>query len=90
MIGSKRAQYLGLSVMYGGGDPVRRLIQPPFQVESHLYQPVQVADWIASIVGPLWSHRALPVQYADEQWAEKYFAARIEGAAVNSTVKLRR
>lgn len=78
-----------IRVMYGA-DPINRLIQPPFQVESHLYQTIQAADWISSVVGALWSHRALPTQFADEIWAEKYFATRIDAAATHSTVKLAR
>jgi hypothetical protein len=77
-----------MRAMYGQ-DPVRRLVQPPFQVESHLYQAVQVADWISAVVGPLWSFRALPQQFADEAWAEKYFAQRIDGASTHSSVRLR-
>ena len=33
--------------MYGRGETRRRLIEPPFHLESHRYQTVQVADWIA-------------------------------------------
>ena len=67
----------------------KRLIEPPYQVESHLYQTIQAADWISAIVGPLWSFRAQPSQYADREWAEKYFGGRIEAAATHSKVTLR-
>lgn len=67
----------------------KRLIEPPYQVESHLYQTIQAADWIASIIGPLWAYRALPGQFADRAWADKYFASRIETAATHSKVTLR-
>jgi hypothetical protein len=77
-----------MRAMYGKDDPVRRLIQPPFQVESHLYQAVQVADWISSVIGSLWAYRALPEQFADAVWAEKYFASRIAAAETHSSVKL--
>lgn len=79
-----------MRAMYGRDDPVRKLSQPPFQVESHLYQTVQVADWISSIIGPLWTYRALPTQFADTQWADNYFSTRIEAAATHSSVRLRR
>lgn len=77
-----------LRTMYGQF-PATRLIQAPFQAESHLYPTVQAADWIASIIGPLWTHRALPYEFEDRAWAEKYFGARIEAALGNySTVRL--
>jgi hypothetical protein len=77
-----------MRAMYGKDDPVNRLIQPPFQVESHLYQAVQVADWISSVIGALWAYRALPDQFSDAVWAEKYFASRIAAAETHSSVKL--
>lgn len=78
-----------MRAMYGKDDPVRRLIQPPFQAESHLYQTVQAADWLSSVIGALWAYRAQPGQFTDAIWAEKYFAARIADAVThNSSVKL--
>jgi hypothetical protein len=77
-----------MRAMYGRDDPVRRLIQPPFQVESHLYQAVQAADWVSSVIGALWAYRALPNQFKDSVWAEKYFAARIAAAEMHSSVRL--
>ena len=35
------------------GRPRRQLIEPPFDLESHRYQTVHAADWIASLVGRL-------------------------------------
>jgi len=37
--------------MFGGDEPRRHIIEPPFQVESHMYQSLQAADWIAGLVG---------------------------------------
>ena len=37
--------------MYNPSEPRRCLIEPPFQVESHRYQTMQAADWIAGLVG---------------------------------------
>lgn len=39
--------------MYGGPDRRRHLIEPLFHLESHRYQTVQAADWIAALVGRL-------------------------------------
>ena len=39
--------------MYGGDEPRRYLMEPPFQLESDRYQTIQAADWIAGLVGRL-------------------------------------
>lgn len=76
--------------MYGL-NPAKRILQAPFQAESHLYPTIQAADWIASIVGPIWAHRASPHEFADQAWAERYFGNRIEAAlGAYSTVHLQR
>lgn len=73
-----------------GEEPVLRLIQPPFQAESHLYQTIQAADWISSLIGPLWAHEVLPQEFPDYEWAKKYFGGRITSAATYSSVQKRR
>jgi hypothetical protein len=68
-----------MRTMYGA-NPARRMLQAPFQAESHLYPTIQAADWIAALVGPLWAHRVLPSEFSDQEWAERYFGRRIEQA----------
>lgn len=77
-----------LKTMWGQA-PATRLLEPPYQVESHLYQTTQAADWISNIIGPLWAFRAAPTQFPDREWAEKYFGTRIKSASTHSSVKLR-
>ena len=78
-----------LSTMYGQHQ-AKRLAIAPFQAESHLYPTVQAADWIASIIGPLFAYRALPLEFEDQAWAEKYFEQRIASVLGRfSRVKLR-
>lgn len=74
--------------MYGQ-DGARGLMEPPYQVESHLYPSVQMADWISSIVGSLWSYKTRPTEFPDEEWAEKYFSARLASASTHSKVRLK-
>lgn len=62
------------------------LIEPPYQVESHIYSTVQMADWIASIVGSLWNYRVSPEEYPDEEWAEKYFGERLARLETHSNL----
>ena len=66
----------------------RHIIEPPFQVESHRYQTCQCADWLCGLYGRLGSFRAKPDEYSDMDWAEKYFATRIENVAWQSSLKL--
>ncbi len=45
--------------MYGAGPERRRhLIEPLFNLESHRYQTIQAADWIAAPVGRIWCYLA--------------------------------
>ncbi len=81
-----------IHTMYGdikGQNRARNLIHPPIQLPSSLHDTIQAADWIAGIIGPLWAYRVKPVEFADRQWAEQYFGARIKSAETHSSVKTR-
>jgi hypothetical protein len=67
-----------------GNNRARRLIEPPFQVESHLYQTIQAADWIATLVGRVLAFRTEPIQYADWNWAEQKFGTKIDAYSTHS------
>lgn len=71
--------------MYGN-DRARKLVSPPFEVESYLNQNMQAADWIAAIIGKLWAREILPEQYLDYDTFNSYFWERIHGIATHSTV----
>jgi hypothetical protein len=85
---SARKQLLitSLQTMYDHDSPARRMLSPPFEVESYINQNIQAADWIAAIVGRLWARRILPAEYADHIDFEKYFWGRLHGVATHSTV----
>ena len=72
--------------MFSPHNPARCLIEPPFQVESHLYQTIQAADWIASLVGRLMAFTVEPGQYSDWDWAEKYFGQRVRSLSTHSSL----
>lgn len=74
--------------MYGGDQPMRRLIEPPFQVESHRYQTMQTADWIAGLVGRLGAIWAEPEQYPENDVFRKYFETRLTSASVRSGIRI--
>ena len=63
--------------MFGGPNPRRHLIEPPFQVESHRYQTLQAADWIAGLMGRIGAYCADPVAYDDYEVFVKYFGRRV-------------
>jgi len=72
--------------MFSPESPARCLIEPPFQVESHLYQTIQAADWIAALMGRLLAYSVEPQQYADWEWAEKYFGKRLRSLSTHSSL----
>ena len=69
-----------------GSTPARALIEPPFQVESHLYQTIQAADWIASITGKALAHRVSPDQFPDWAWAAALFTDDMERYSTHSVL----
>jgi hypothetical protein len=71
--------------MYGE-NPARHMLSPPFEVESYVTQNIQVADWIAAIVGRLWAHEILPDQYHDHEAFRNYFWQRLHQVTTHSTV----
>ncbi|MGJ4843915.1 DUF3800 domain-containing protein [Leifsonia sp. Le1] len=66
-----------------------KLLEPPMQVESHLYQTVQCADWICALIGRLSAYRASD-EFADFEWASRYFGDRVDAVRTkNSRIKKR-
>ncbi|WP_368266727.1 DUF3800 domain-containing protein [Corynebacterium ulcerans] len=53
-----------------------KLLEPPLEVESHLYQTVQCADWICAILGRITAYKYGP-QFQEFEWAIKYFGNRL-------------
>jgi hypothetical protein len=84
---STRKQLLrtAAKTMYGN-DPARHMISPPFEVESYINQNIQAADWVAAIIGRLWSYEVLPDQYADHELFKTYFWDRLHKVSTHSTV----
>ncbi|MHC2462080.1 DUF3800 domain-containing protein [Bradyrhizobium embrapense] len=69
-----------------GQDPAFHLASPPFEVESHLNQNVQAADWVAAIIGKLWNYRLGGTEWSDLKPYDDYFWARVHALAAHSTV----
>lgn len=73
--------------MYNVEDPRRRLIEPPFQVESHRYQTMQAADWIAGLVGRLGAVWKVPAEFPENAVFRKYFEDRLNQHAIRSGIR---
>ncbi len=73
--------------MFDKANPKRRLIEPPFQVESHRYQTVQAADWICGLIGRLGPYWVSPTEYADSSAVENYFGPRIRQVSIGSGIR---
>ena len=71
------------------GEAKRSMSEPPFQVESHRFQTVQAADWIAAIVGRIMAYRKRPDLYSEWEPFEKYFGAELDRIALYSSVRAR-
>jgi hypothetical protein len=84
---SARKELLETAVktMYGR-TPTFHLASPPFEVESHLNQNIQAADWIAAIIGKLWTYRLRQTEWVDLKPYEDFFWTRVHTLATHSTV----
>lgn len=74
--------------MYGGATPRRRIIEPPFQVESERYQTCQCADWMCGLVGRVGAYQARPDEWGDMAWTQTYFQDRLDAASARSSIRL--
>ena len=73
--------------MYRPNETRRRLIEPPFHVESHRYQTLQAADWIAGLVGRLGAVWAEPAAWPENDVFRRYFEHRINRASRRSGIR---
>lgn len=74
-------------VMYSQESPRDRIIEPPFQAESHRYQTLQAADWIAGLVGRIKAVEVEPSQFQEFEVHRKYFDSRLRNVSVRSSVR---
>ena len=72
--------------MYGH-EPRRHLIEPPFHLESHRYQTLQAADWIAGLVGRLGAIWAAPADYPENEPFRRYFEHRVNRVSRRSGIR---
>lgn len=53
-----------------------KLLEPPLEVESHLYQTVQCADWLCALIGRIAAYKYDP-DFSEFEWAVTYFGDRL-------------
>lgn len=63
-----------------GHELCMRLIERPFQVESHLFHAVQLADWICAIVGKTLAYQCDAHEFSDYKDVHDYFSVRLRSA----------
>lgn len=76
------------TTMFGGNNPSFSMIEPPIQAESHLYQTLQMADWLCGIYGRLSALKAEPDIWPEFEVFDKYFSERLESLARNSKINM--
>ena len=74
------------TTMFGGSNPSYSMIEPPIQAESHLYQTLQMADWLCGIYGRLSALKVEPETWEEFAVFEKYFSDRIEAVTRRSRI----
>lgn len=65
---------------YHHGNSCVTLLEPPYQLESHLYQNIQCADWFCGLLGKYLCYAIQPDQYEDYEIINKYFDVRLQSA----------
>lgn len=73
--------------MYNPAEPRRHLIEPPFQVESHRYQTMQAADWIAGLVGRVGAFWKAPTEFPENKVFMDYFEGRLNQRSKRSGIR---
>ncbi len=76
--------YVGAAAFMFSNVAGQRLIEPPMQVESHLYQTVQAADWICALLGRISAYK-FDSEFADFEWSVKYFGERLSQICLPSS-----
>lgn len=71
-----------LAMFSDNSEQCRRLIEPPIQGESHLFQTLQCADWICGLIGRLHAYEVAPEQYADWEIFHRYFQQRLRDSEI--------
>lgn len=72
--------------MYGASHR-SRLTEAPIHVESNLFQTVQCADWLCSLITKIRTYENMPEVYPEYEVFHKYFNSRLETVAPLSGIR---
>lgn len=75
------------SIAMFGDTPRKHLIEPPTQIESHLYQTIQYADWLCGLFGRLSKFWVDEVHFDEYRVFDTYFADRIKKISKRSGIR---
>lgn len=67
----------------------RSLIEPPMQVESHLFQTIQCADWLCSLISKIETFNTYPEDFPDYGLFATYFSERLNKAKKFSSIRVK-
>lgn len=62
------------------------LVEPPYQLESHLYQTMQCADWVCALIGRLFTHQC-STEFDDFEIFKTRFEAKLNEVKACSSFK---
>ena len=68
------------SEMFGShrGYTCKALLEPPYQLKSHLYQNIQRTDWFCGLLGRYLTYTVMPEQYSDYKIISDYFGLHLQ------------
>ena len=79
--------FAGAAAFMFSSENATKLVEPPMEVESHLYQTAQCADWICAVLGRIATYKYDP-EFAEFKWALKYFGDRLASVtSEHSTIR---
>lgn len=73
--------------MFSKASPMRALIEPPFQIESHRYQTCQAADWLSALIGRLGAYWIETEEFPENEAFFRYFHERLNIASYRSGIR---
>lgn len=77
------------SISMFGREHCFSLSEPPYQLESHLYQNIQCADWFCGLLGRRFAYKVCPREYSEYNCVEDIFGKKIDELVKASNLKRR-
>lgn len=75
------------SIAMYGGEPYMRMIEPPIEAESHLFQTLQCADWICGLVGRMAHYQFDSHSRPDFAWAHGKLGKHLKQISIRSSLR---